>query len=158
MAYRLQASLISFGTRSGLPSLAGSFQAGVSMHAALLLAIALFSSSARAQDMAPMPCVDSASTRERNQCFAAEVQSLDALLRAAVTRVERELRKRDQQDPMLQLARTFKRAQAKWTEYREAQCTFRSAAFGAGTGAPAEGMWCEVELGRARLDYLKALR
>lgn len=105
-----------------------------------------------------MPCVDSANTRERNQCFAAEVRSLDAMLRAEVTRVERALRKQDQQDPMLQLARTFKWAQAKWTEYREAQCSFRSAVFGAGTGAPAEGMGCMVELGRARLDYLKTLR
>ena len=46
---------------------------------------------------------------------------------------------------------------AKWAAYRDAECGFRSARFGDGTGAPAEGMGCEVELGRARLDYLATL-
>ena len=128
------------------------------MKAALLLAGALYSSSAFAQEVAPMPCVNTANTIERNRCFAAEVESIGELLRIEVERVERVLRARDKEDPMLQLAGAFMMSQAKWQAFRDADCTFRGRTYGSGTGAPSEGMWCEVEHGRTRLEYLKTIQ
>jgi uncharacterized protein YecT (DUF1311 family) len=128
------------------------------MKAALLLAVALYSSNAFAQEVAPMPCVNSANTIERNRCFAAEVESLEMLLRIEVKRVEYVLRAQDKEDPMLQLAQAFNASQAKWQAFREAECTFRSRTYGSGTGAPSEGMWCQVEHGRTRLEHLRSIR
>lgn len=105
-----------------------------------------------------MPCVNSANTVERNHCFAAEVESIDKLLRAEVQRVERVLQERDAQAPMLQLSRAFRTSQSKWQSFRDADCTFRSQTYGDGTGAPAEAMWCQIEHGRNRLKYLQGMR
>lgn len=105
-----------------------------------------------------MPCVNSANTIERNRCFTEEVELIEELLRIEVKRVERVLRDRDKEDPMLQLAGTFMMSQAKWQAFREADCTFRGRTYGSGSGAPSEGMWCEVEHGRTRLEFLKTIR
>lgn len=105
-----------------------------------------------------MPCVNSENTVERNHCFAAEVESLEKLLRAELKRVEGVLRQPDEEDPMFQLAKAFMASQVKWREFREAECTFRSRTYGRGTGVPAEGMWCEIEHGRIRLEYMKGIR
>jgi len=128
------------------------------MKSALFLAVSLISSAAIAQEVAPMPCVNSANTIERNRCFGAEVESLEKLLLAEVKRVARVLQDRDREDPMLQLAQAFTASQAKWQAFRDAECIFRSRTYGSGTGAPAEGMWCQVELGRTRMEYLKGIR
>ena len=127
------------------------------MKSALFLAIALLSSSASGQEVAQMQCVNSANTIERNICFEAEVESLEKLLRAEVERVERVLRARDAEDPMFQLAQVFMKSQKKWQAFREVECTFRARTYGNGTGAAAEGMWCQIEHGRTRLEYLKGI-
>lgn len=128
------------------------------MKSSLVLALLLSSSAASAQGVAAMPCVSSENTVERNHCFAAEVESLEKLLRVELKRVEGVLRQRDEEDPMFQLAKAFMASQVKWREFREAECTFRSRTYGRGTGAPAEGMWCEIEHGRIRLEYMKGIR
>lgn len=128
------------------------------MKSSLLLALLVCASSTWAQGFAPAPCVDSASTIERNGCLAAEVQSIDKLLRIEVKRIERLEQKHDEEDPMFQLAPPFMTAQQRWESFREAECTFRRLTYGPGTGAAAEGMLCQIEYGRARLEYLKSIR
>lgn len=129
------------------------------MKFALLLVASLgYITPAWAQESLPMPCVNSANTVERNHCFAAEVESIDTLLRVEVRRVEGVLRNRDAEVPMLQLARAFRTSQSKWHSFRDADCTFRSQTYGDGTGAPAEGMWCQIEHGRNRLKHLQDMR
>jgi uncharacterized protein YecT (DUF1311 family) len=105
-----------------------------------------------------MPCVNSANTVERNHCLAAEAESMDTLLRAEVRRVERVLRSREAEAPMLRLAPAFRASQSKWQSFRDADCTFRSQTYVDGTGGPAEGMWCQIEHGRNRLKYLQGMR
>jgi len=95
---------------------------------------------------------------ERKHCLAKDVESIDTLLRAEFRRVDRVLRNRDAEAPMIQLAPAFRTSQSNWQGFRDADCTFRSLAFGDGTGAPAEGMWCQIEHGRNRLKYLQGLR
>ncbi len=104
-----------------------------------------------------MPCVDSANTIVKNICLSKSVEALDKDISAQVNRFAAILHKQDTQDPVIRLAPAFASAQAKWQQFREAECNFRSLSYGSGTGAPAEWSFCKIEHGRLRLDYLKGL-
>jgi uncharacterized protein YecT (DUF1311 family) len=128
------------------------------MKSTLAFAIALQISSSYAQGTVPMPCVDSATTIEKNICLGREVEALEKDISAQVNRIAASLRKRDAHEPVVRLAPAFASAQAKWQQFREAECSFRSLSFGSGTGAPAEEAFCRIEHGRLRLGYLQGLQ
>ncbi|PTT90360.1 hypothetical protein DBR42_06060 [Pelomonas sp. HMWF004] len=127
------------------------------MKLSLVLALAVLAAPAWSQVVEPTPCSNAENTIQLNKCFAAEVTSIDKQIDLEVERVERVLNERDEKDPMFQLAGPFKIAQQKWSVFRASECAFRMLTFTYGTGAPAEEMWCKVEHGRVRLEYLKRL-
>jgi len=105
-----------------------------------------------------MPCMNSANTIEKNLCLGRATDALDKEVAAEVSRVTASLRKRDADEPVIRLAPAFEASQAKWQQFREAECKFKSLSFGSGTGAPAAAAFCEIEHGRKRLEYIKGLQ
>jgi uncharacterized protein YecT (DUF1311 family) len=128
------------------------------MKSLLAFGVALQISSAYAQGVEPMPCVDAANTIEKNLCLGREVEALDKVISAQVSRIAAVLRKRDADEPVVRLAPAFASSQAKWQQFRDAECSFRSLSFGSGTGATAEFAFCKMEHGRLRLNHLQGFR
>lgn len=124
----------------------------------LAFAVAVSAAPAQAHDAKPMPCLSSANTIEKNICLSREVQALEKDISAQASRVSALLRKQDSQEPVVRLAPAFASSQAKWQQFQEAECKFRSLSFGSGTGAPAAAAFCMLELGRLRLSYLEGLQ
>ena len=128
------------------------------MKASLAFALVFAMPPALAQINEARPCMETANTVEKNLCLGRAVEALDIRLQAEIVRVNADLRKRDQGDPSLRLAPAFSISQANWQSFRKAECDFISRTFSPGTVAPAEGMYCHIEHGRARLAHLQKLR
>jgi uncharacterized protein YecT (DUF1311 family) len=92
---------------------------------------------------------------EKNFCLGREVEALDKVISAQVSRIAAVLRKRDADEPVVRLAPAFASSQAKWQQFRDAECSFRNLSYGNGTGAPAEYAFCKIEHGRLRLSHLQ---